>query len=430
MNGGEIIRRPPFGQHSGVGERGSETQRRILAAALQVFGEVGFHNARVELITQAADCSRPSFYQYFSSKDDLFSYLADQLGVAMIGLIEQLEPVAPDAAGLAVLADWIDDFLTLCGQYAPVFAAFHSASRHHEQLAQGSRTMGDRLDAALLNELSRTSDAPLDTRVAGAIVSGVVGILSRCGTISDRLLGPRSRPRLVRGLSLVIHRVFCGPLPGVNLLDPVRVRLPKPRPTASSIDRPVPDLGTRGGLTRQRLLEAGAKVLPERGFYDSRVDDIVKTANLSHGSFYRYFDSKDALFRVLAAGASTQLIDHLDSLHINDSGEAVRKWLKSWMEAYRDNGGVISAWQEIHTADHEMQQMSDQVAGAVLHRLVTILRKRTFGDPMVDGLALLALLERMPYSVYTIEHLAESDAIEAMLIVVQRGFFGETADQR
>ena len=85
---------------------------------------------------------------------------------------------------------------------------------------------------------------------------------------------------------------------------------------------------------------------------------------------------------------------------------------------------------EIQTADHEMQQMSDQVASAVLNRLAAMLRTRTFGDPMVDGLALLALLERMPYSVYTIEHLAEIDAIEAMVMVVQRGFLGRVVDQR
>jgi AcrR family transcriptional regulator len=430
MNGAEITRRPPFGQHPGVGERGSDTQRRILAAALVVFGEVGFNNARVEMITSAADCSRPSFYQYFSSKDDLFSHLAGRLGVEMIRLIDQLEPVAADAVGVAVLADWIDDFLTLCIQYAPVFSAFHTASRHQEQLAQGSRSMGDRLDAALLNELLRARDAQLDSRVAGAIVSGVVGILSRCGTMSDRLLGRRSRRRLVHGLSLIIHRVFYGPLPGINILEPVRVRLPKPRVSVASIDRPVPDPGTRGARTRQRLLEAGAKVLPERGYYDSRVDDIVQSANLSHGSFYRHFESKDDLFRALAGEASTHMIDQLDGLPIGGTSESVRAWLKSWMETYRDNGGVISAWQEIQTADHEMQQMSDQVASAVLHRLVAMLRQRTFGDPMVDGLALLALLERMPYSVYTIEHLAETDAIEAMLIVIERGFLGKVTSQR
>jgi len=72
MDGTSIVRRPPFGSNPLVGERGSDTQRKILGAALEVFDEVGFNDARVELITKRAGCSRPAFYQYFSSKDDVF----------------------------------------------------------------------------------------------------------------------------------------------------------------------------------------------------------------------------------------------------------------------------------------------------------------------------------------------------------------------
>ena len=84
MDGTSIVRRPPFGSNPLVGERGSDTQRKILSAALEVFGEVGFNEARVELITTRAGCSRPAFYQYFSSKDDVFWQLAGQLGSLLL----------------------------------------------------------------------------------------------------------------------------------------------------------------------------------------------------------------------------------------------------------------------------------------------------------------------------------------------------------
>ena len=48
----EIARRRPFGANPSVGERGTETQNKILAAGLEVFAEVGFDAARVELITE------------------------------------------------------------------------------------------------------------------------------------------------------------------------------------------------------------------------------------------------------------------------------------------------------------------------------------------------------------------------------------------
>src|SRR5688500_19268325 len=57
---GSIVRRPPFGSNPLVGERGSDTQRRILGAALEVFAVHGFAEARVELITEKAGCSRPA----------------------------------------------------------------------------------------------------------------------------------------------------------------------------------------------------------------------------------------------------------------------------------------------------------------------------------------------------------------------------------
>ena len=56
---------------------------------------------------------------------------------------------------------------------------------------------------------------------------------------------------------------------------------------------------TRGERTRGRLLEAGTAVFAERGFHAARVDDVVKTACTSHGTFYLYFSSKEDVFDAL-----------------------------------------------------------------------------------------------------------------------------------
>jgi AcrR family transcriptional regulator len=36
----------------------------------------------------------------------------------------------------------------------------------------------------------------------------------------------------------------------------------------------------------QRLLDAGVEVFAARGYHAARVDDIVKVAETSHGTFY------------------------------------------------------------------------------------------------------------------------------------------------
>jgi AcrR family transcriptional regulator len=419
MDATSIVRRPPFGSNPLVGERGTDTQRRILAAALEVFAEVSFNEARVELITERAGTSRPAFYQYFSSKDDVFWKLAAQLGQDMVELADQLGRVTPDAAGLAVLADWIDDFMRLYEAYAPVFTAFQAASRDHKPLARSSHGISDRMGDALLRAFGTRR-----TNRNATLATGLVAVLIRCSFYSAEMAGPLGRRPLVDGLAQLTHRLFAGPIPGVNA---VRAGSPRRRRSADPAPEPPADanrvLRPRGEKTRQRLLEAGASVLPARGYHDARVDDIVEAAGVSHGTFYRYFENKDDFFRVLAEGASARMIELLDAFEPDTDPAELREWLRDWFASYESNGGVISTWQEMR-ADDELASFSRQVASSVLSRLVRVLDARDFGDPAVDAVALLALIERLPYSVYTLQFTAQADAIEAMITILRRGFLG------
>ena len=49
----------------------------------------------------------------------------------------------------------------------------------------------------------------------------------------------------------------------------------------------------------RRLLDAAIVVFDERGYHAARVDDIVRVAETSHGTFYLYFSSKENLFQAL-----------------------------------------------------------------------------------------------------------------------------------
>ena len=55
--------------------RGIETRTRLLAAAEQVFGDVGYHDASIVKITEAAGVGQGTFYLYFASKKDVFDEL-------------------------------------------------------------------------------------------------------------------------------------------------------------------------------------------------------------------------------------------------------------------------------------------------------------------------------------------------------------------
>lgn len=63
----------------------------------------------------------------------------------------------------------------------------------------------------------------------------------------------------------------------------------------------------RGRRTLRKLLDAAADEFGEKGFHEASVSSITRRAGMALGSFYTYFDSKDALFRALVADMSEKV---------------------------------------------------------------------------------------------------------------------------
>ena len=62
-----------------LSERGERTRRRLLEAAEAVFAELGYHDASIVKITEAAGVGQGTFYLYFASKKDVFHELVVDL---------------------------------------------------------------------------------------------------------------------------------------------------------------------------------------------------------------------------------------------------------------------------------------------------------------------------------------------------------------
>lgn len=58
---------------------------------------------------------------------------------------------------------------------------------------------------------------------------------------------------------------------------------------------------SRGAESKARLFEAASHLFAERGYYGTKVSDIVAEAGVSQPTFYAYFESKEALFEELVS---------------------------------------------------------------------------------------------------------------------------------
>jgi len=92
-------------------------------------------------------------------------------------------------------------------------------------------------------------------------------------------------------------------------------------------------------LHRQTVLHAASKMVCERGVDGVTVPEVMATAGLTHGGFYRHFESKDALVAQACAAAFTQRLAAMDdALETTDNAEAARRaWLEYYLSpAHRD----------------------------------------------------------------------------------------------
>ena len=70
-------------------------ERRILDSALKVFADQGYSGASMDAIAALAGVSKPTLYQYFGGKEQLFSAIMVEQRDSMLGAFEE-----PDGLGL------------------------------------------------------------------------------------------------------------------------------------------------------------------------------------------------------------------------------------------------------------------------------------------------------------------------------------------
>ena len=95
---------------------------------------------------------------------------------------------------------------------------------------------------------------------------------------------------------------------------------PAARPSAESADKT--PRTERGRRTMRKLLDAAAEEFGEKGFHEASISGITRRAGTALGSFYTYFESKEAVFQAL----------------VQDMSRRVKQGASAAMEQLRDGG--------------------------------------------------------------------------------------------
>ena len=198
------------------------------------------------------------------------------------------------------------------------------------------------------------------------------------------------------------------------------------------------ELRTQGKQTMAKLLDAGLQVLTERGYHAARVDDVVRMADTSHGTFYLYFANKEDLFRALAtecAQEMTTLASTLGPITPDAAGrEELARWLAQFLATYRRYGAVIRAWMEDQVVDPELVRVGLKAFAAInknLRRRLDEARPAHLSDEDAATAAMLAMVERLAYFTSSRDLGFDDDAVvDTLTTMLHRGVFGAPASRR
>ncbi len=161
---------------------------------------------------------------------------------------------------------------------------------------------------------------------------------------------------------------------------------------------------SRGQQTQARLLAAAVDVFESNGYHSTRVDDIVKAACTSHGTFYLYFANKEALFLTLMTTVSEEFRDlarSLPAIDLTTSNAApLRDWIEQFGDLYKRRAPIVRVWTEIEIAGNDIAAQGE----ALLTNFVVALAEQILGmwpippsDATLTASIIMAMIERSYY---------------------------------
>jgi AcrR family transcriptional regulator len=190
------------------------------------------------------------------------------------------------------------------------------------------------------------------------------------------------------------------------------VRKPPGRPSlgggAPAQDR---ELRAQGRETVRKLLEAGMIEFEERGFGGVRVDDVVRQAGISHGTFYLYFANKEDLFKALLKDALHDMEIVAGDFPVVTSDQTgltvLRRWVRKFFSAYAAHATVIRILSSADLVPNEVYGDGLQLFFSIAEAMTTGMTAaaeaagRHTDSPELTAVACLMMLERVNYLIST-----------------------------
>jgi AcrR family transcriptional regulator len=150
---------------------------------------------------------------------------------------------------------------------------------------------------------------------------------------------------------------------------------------------------TKAEATRQSIMDAALALFARQGFHNTTVPEIVKAANVGHGTFYEYFSNK----RDVLLGLTTQAREARRQTAPTSTSLAERLRLDIiwFLGDFVSNPELSKVWDEAEAFDPEVRATRNRLREprvAQIRRAIEVADPPGI-DPEIAARALLAMME-------------------------------------
>ncbi len=202
----------------------------------------------------------------------------------------------------------------------------------------------------------------------------------------------------------------------------------------------VPKTTPKSRRRRVELLIAARATFERLGYFDTRAADIAAAAEVSYGTFYTYFDSKDDVLRVLLDELVDDLMSTLRPSVPSGAApfEALESTIRSFMYAYRDRAPMIRVLEQATASNAEFlairlgirERFGRQIEAALAVHLTDEPDDALHLAPPLGAYALGGMVEDFARGCYLFGQLVDDEEAIAALAVVWARAVGLTGKTR
>lgn len=195
---------------------------------------------------------------------------------------------------------------------------------------------------------------------------------------------------------------------------------------SSTTPQPPGPGAARGGKTAARLRDAAREAFGELGWQATRVEDIVRRAGVSHGTFYTYYANKAAALDDLVRFSQADLAQLASQpWQADDVRSALERIIGGLVDLYERDAPILRSWLAAARDERQFSDLYLEMRGLYIDRVaenveavLSLSGREAAASARTIAAALVAMVEHLCYCWLVLGEAHErADVMESVVLI-------------